>query len=172
VGATQRQRHPTTPLLCIQLLLPESRQRLTSWLQRYAALPEQTDSTTAQPSLQDSHQRQPKAGHHDYDMDHHGDEPGSGSACSNAGRFWQGFPVVCAADVCYGLMGAACLTPGVITLLLNLVRSVDAASLPAAELALLPHWARQYLADAGHELYEVPLPPGHMWGHSMAVITK
>jgi hypothetical protein len=100
----------------------------------------------------------------------------SEEACFSAERFWQGFAqslaVVCAADVSYGLMGASCLTPGVITLLSNLVRSLDASSLPAAELAALPHWVRQYLAGAGHELYEVPLLPQHMNGHRVALITK
>jgi hypothetical protein len=165
---------PTTPLICIQLLMPESRQRLTSWLQRYAALPQHTPgaattdpshssrTNNADPGPGQSHQQQPQQHSED--------------TRSNAARFWQGFAqslaVVCAAEVSYGLMGAACLTPGVITLLSNLVRNVDVDSLPADELAQLPCWARQYLAGAGHELYEVPLLPRHMWGHSVAAITR
>jgi hypothetical protein len=142
--------------MCIQLLVPESRQRLTSWLQCYAALPEQAPKTAGsnhspnhEPMPDDSYRQQPQ---------HCGE-----NTCSNAVRFWQGFSrslaVVCAAEISYGLMGAACLTPGVITLLSNLVRSVDVDSLPAAELEQLPSWAQQYLAGAGHELYEVPLLP-------------
>jgi hypothetical protein len=155
--------------MCIQLLLPESRQRLTSWLQRYAALPEQlpntagsNDSPTYEPGPDHSRRQQP--------------QQRSENTCSNAARFWQGFSqslaVVCAAEISYGLMGAACLTPGVITLLSNLVRNVDVDSLPAAEVEQLPSWAQQYLAGAGHELYEVPLLPRHMWGHSVATVTR
>lgn len=178
VATMQRQRHLTTPLLCIQLLLPGSRQRLTSWLQRYADLPEQPDDPQVHSSAKGA---APAAGSHLHDTRQQRQqpdqaEPSSDSACSDAGRFWQGFAqslaVVCAADITYGLMGAACVTPGVITLLSNLVRNVSASSLPASELARLPGWARQYLAGAGHELYEVPLLPQHMWGHRLAAITQ
>jgi hypothetical protein len=165
--------HPTTPLMCIQLLLPESRQRLTSWLQRYAALPEQVQNAAADAAGNSNStisNLEPEMGHQQQPQQR------SEDTCSNAARFWQGFAqslaVVCAAEISYGLMGAACLTPGVITLLSNLVRSVDVDSLPAAELDQLPCWARQYLAGAGHELYEVPLLPRHMWGHSVATITQ
>ncbi|KAF6255851.1 hypothetical protein COO60DRAFT_167776 [Scenedesmus sp. NREL 46B-D3] len=185
-GPSQSQHHHSTPLMCIQLLLPQSKQRLTSWLQRYAALPEHTPSAAANAAahssgaspapgtaagagcasaVQSSPQQQPQQGH-----------PGSNDACSNAARFWQGFAqslaVVCAAEVSYGLMGAACLAPGVVALLSNLVRTVDPSSLPAPELAQLPAWGHEYLAGAGNELYEVPLLPCHMWGCSVAVITR
>jgi hypothetical protein len=220
----QHQGSSTIPLICIQLLLPESRQRLTSWLQEYAALQdEQLEDTDAGCNDADTHssaglatataraaasaatsattaaesscslqsggsQQQP----HDTFIQPHGSKqqqqqqpdesyrPASTTenTCSNASRFWQGFTqslaVVCAAEISYGLMGAACLAPGAIALVSNLVRSVDASALAAQsdELIRLPGWAREYLAGARNELYEVPLLPRHMWGHSVATITR
>jgi hypothetical protein len=224
----QHQGSSTIPLIYIQLLLPESRQRLTSWLQEYAALQDkQLEDTGARCTDADTHstagpatasasaasssadhatnatstaerscslqsggsQQQPD----DTSMQPHGskqqqqqqqpdesDCPASatGNTCSNASRFWQDFTqslaVVCAAEMSYGLMGAACLAPGPIALVSNLVRSVDASALAAQsdELIRLPGWAREYLAGACNELYEVPLLPRHMWGHSVATITR
>lgn len=179
------------PYMCLQLLLPESQQRLMALLETYTV----HTSSTADPAVQELQGAELTAGDGStagcqqftgtvsHSANH--SEPllrqgSSSSTCqppaSAVSMFWQRFKyslnVICITEMKYSLLGQSLLAcPGAATLLCNLVRSVDSSALMQAGVEHLPQWFQEYLDGSGNELYEVASFPPHMLGEPVAAVT-
>lgn len=90
---------------------------------------------------------------------------GTGSSSGSSGvvsssSFWQLFSshvtVICVSEIKYSLMGQSCLAcPGAVTLVNNLVHSVDSQALLHAQCEQAPLAVQEYLQGSTNELYEV-----------------
>jgi hypothetical protein len=92
------------------------------------------------------------------DMQPAAEHGSSGSGSSS--DFWQLFSshvtVICISEVKYSLMGQSCLVcPGAVTLVSNLVHSVDSQALLHAQCEEAPLAVQEYLQGSTNELYEV-----------------
>jgi hypothetical protein len=85
---------------------------------------------------------------------------GSSSSTVSSKSYWQLFSshvtVICVSEVKYSLMGQSCLAcPGAVTLVSNLVHSVDSQALLHAQCEQAPMAVQEYLQGSTNELYEV-----------------
>jgi hypothetical protein len=84
----------------------------------------------------------------------------SSSSIGSSSCFWQLFSgrvtVICVTEVKYSLIGLSCLAcPGAVTLVSNLVHSVDSQALLHAQCEEAPMAVQEYLQGSTNELYEV-----------------
>jgi hypothetical protein len=82
------------------------------------------------------------------------------SSIGSSSCFWQLFSshvtVICVSEVKYSLIGQSCLAcPGAVTLVSNLVHSVDSQALLHAQCEEAPMAVQEYLQGSTNELYEV-----------------
>jgi hypothetical protein len=84
----------------------------------------------------------------------------SGSSFVSSSSYWQLFSthvtVICVSEIKYSLLGQSCLAcPGAVTLVYNLVHSVDSQALLHAQCEQAPMAVQEYLQGSTNELYEV-----------------
>lgn len=195
------------PRMCIQLLLPESKQQLHHLLGLYSRqgfMAPQTASTRWQPgdAVTASHDAAAtKAASHTADhgklhamdwSDAAAPERESqqvkqpcpadaaqhqAAAAASGPLWWQRFcrqvTCMCITELRFGLLAQSCMgCSGAITLVSNLVRSVDDGVLTQSEFEHLPEWAQEYLEGSSNELYEVSAFPQHLHGQTMARVAE
>jgi hypothetical protein len=206
----QAKKATSIPRMCIQLLLPESKQQLHQLLNLYskhgllappttayadplAAEPEHDaaariitkqsgdgaageaaalskgDSSSAR--QQDTPSAAAQHGVGDA-------KAAAGPAAAECGRhWWQRFSrqvtCICVTELRYGLLAQSCMgCSGAITLVSNLVRSIDDGVLTQSEFEGLPEWAQEYLEGSSNELYEVAAFPTCLHGQTVGQVAE
>ncbi|WIA10960.1 hypothetical protein OEZ85_011123 [Tetradesmus obliquus] len=97
------------------------------------------------------------------------------SGVVSSSSFWQLFSshvtVICLSEIKYSLMGQSCLAcPGAVTLVNNLVHSVDSQALLHAQCEQVPLAVQEYLQGSTNELYEVASLPAHLIGEPVSLL--
>jgi len=194
------------PRMCIQLLLPESKQQLRHLLGLYSRqgfmAPQTTsrrwqpdDAVTASHDAAATKAAPPTADRgklHAVDWSdaaaagresHQGKQPCPADAAQHQAAaaagplWWQRFcrqvTCMCITELRFGLLAQSCMgCSGAITLVSNLVRSVDDGVLTQSEFEHIPEWAQEYLEGSSNELYEVSAFPRHLHGQTMAKVAE
>lgn len=206
----QAKKATSIPRMCIQLLLPESKQQLHQLLNLYSkhgllAPPTAagTDPLAAEPdhdaaariitkqSVGTAASKAAALPKGDSSSGKQQDTPaaamqqGVGDAKATAdpaaaecGRhWWQRFSrqvtCICITELRYGLLAQSCMgCSGAITLVSNLVRSIDDGVLTQSEFEGLPEWAQEYLEGSSNELYEVAAFPACLHGQTVAQVAE
>jgi hypothetical protein len=188
------------PSVCIQLLLPESKQQLAHMLELYSKqglLSTVSGVPQRDTSLQPSGKQSPAGqGASCFEAKFSATEAALDwlSACSgkaeppahaaagpaaggSSAAWWVCFrrhlTCICTTELRYGLLAQHALgCSGAVALLSNLVRSMDESVLLAAEFERLPEWAQEYLEGSSNEVYEVAALPAHFRGRTLSLVAR
>lgn len=187
----QAQHHGGLPRMCVQLLLPQSKQHLQHLLSLYnrqglMTTPEQTphdsNAVMASQGVYDAAATISKAGAAvGKQQDNQQGKSVNCAAADGSGAggtaWWQHFSrqvtCICITELRFGLLAQSCMgCSGAITLVSNLVRSMDDGVLTQAEFEQLPEWAQEYLEGGSNELYEVAAFPACLHGEAVADVAQ